>query len=639
MNKEAEMKRFLIVLLLLFGFVSICAEIPETTISSLLPDALGVNVVTRMVGENNYHFVSYHDEFGNIGTKIFNSDFVEVQEDEIPISKPNVIFNDVLEAFEKNPMGKQRLLITLAFPVVHYPEHDFSSEDYVDDLGNSFTYVDGRLIDEFQEKLLKEEYDRVQNEYRSELSLVKSLTWQELREKNTNPDFNEAMEIAQNYERSYFVAEMTQEDMFELLENAGDLIDGIDLDREGEEELTNAMLATSVDPFVLSYTSRQGNGIGIYMTEPSCPPDNYVTNYYRIDNSVATSHSQKVARVIRSVSPRSFLYCKSGSDLPDDSELSGYEGNPAIKVITMSAGKGDTNLYTSLTKDWDQFSYNNDVIIFKSAGNKGEESGNVTVPGGALNIISVGNYVMQHITHYNNAPVVILPHIKSTSSFNNPETGNQKPEVVAPATDLIINGSNSTGTSFAAPHVAAITADYMGSCSWLVDRPHYTKAFILNAATDFISSPYDKRGEGGVDYITGYLHSEGLKKEGDAATNAQWNAWDANDAYPNNGYIDRTFYVNTEETNKVGLALSWITRGQYTYDHRNDTYPLGIDLDMCVYDPNGSLIDCSTSKFNSYEIIRFTPASTGTYRVKISKYDLRDSDSKFYFGLRINKYE
>ena len=72
-------------------FVSVYAETPETAISSLLPEALGINVVSRMVGGKNYHFVTYHDELGNIGTKIFNTDFVEIQEDKIPVSEPNVI--------------------------------------------------------------------------------------------------------------------------------------------------------------------------------------------------------------------------------------------------------------------------------------------------------------------------------------------------------------------------------------------------------------------------------------------------------------------------------------------------------------------------------------------------------------------
>lgn len=86
------MKKFFCwVTFLCLCFVSVYAETPETAISSLLPEALGINVVSRMVGGKNYHFVTYHDELGNIGTKIFNTDFVEIQEDKIPVSEPNVI--------------------------------------------------------------------------------------------------------------------------------------------------------------------------------------------------------------------------------------------------------------------------------------------------------------------------------------------------------------------------------------------------------------------------------------------------------------------------------------------------------------------------------------------------------------------
>ena len=629
--------------LLCLNFISVFADTPETTISGLLPEALGINVVSRMVGGKNYHFVTYHDELGNINTKIFDTDFVEVQEDEIPISEPKVISDEVIKAFVKNTTGKQRLSVGISFPTVLYPEHSFVAEGYIDELGKSFIYVDGELIDEFQQELLKKEHDQIQDEYLSELLSVKSATWLELRKKNTNPNFDKAMEIAQNYGKSSFVAEMTENEMIELLENVHGMISSVELYHEPEENLANAMLATNVDPWMFD-SGYQGQGIGIYMTETNCPPYNNgvltTQNYYSFTSTFSEQHPQLVSYVIRTVSPQSFLYCRNGSDLPHITpinELNGVTGKPPIKVINASFSY-DTSEYTGETRDWDQFIYDHNVTIVNSAGNTGEASGYVGEPSAALNSITVGNYVMGQTVYVFGNPITLLPSINSTSSYVNPETGNQKPEVVAPGTNLILpnftssgNGSY-TGTSFSAPHVAAIVADYMSEFNILKDKPHLTKAFILAAATDVVTGDSTKVGEGGVDYLNGYAGINTIW-ETSPATTTQWNSLDAQDYLPNNGYLDYNFYVHSSKT-KVKVAISWVTNGIYTYNHKNATYPIGTDLDMCVYDPNGSLVGCSASRFNNYETITFVPSVTGAYRVRVSKYALRDSSSKLYIGLR-----
>lgn len=637
------MKKMLFLFFLIFfcfSIASVYAETPETTILDLFPDALGINVVSRMVGGEKYHFVTYHDDIGNIGTKIFNSDFVEVQENEIPVSEPKVISDEVIEAFEKNPREKQKLLIGVSFPTVLYPEHSFSAEGYIDELGKSFIYVDGELIDEFQHELLKQEYDRIQDEYLSELLSVKSATWLKLREKNANPNFDEAMEIAHNQGRSSFVAEMTEEEMFELLENAQDMIAGVELYHEPKDDLANAMQATNVDPWMFD-AGGQGQGIGIYMTEAHCPSYNSILttqNYYPLGATFSGQrHPQQVSYILRTVSPDSFLYCRPGGTLPYN-DLNGVAGKPPIKVINASFSD-DTSEYTTETRDWDQFIYNHNVTIVNSAGNTGNASGNVGEPSAALNSITVGNYVMGYTAYVFGNQITFPASINSTSSYVNPETGNQKPEVVAPGTNLILpnftssgNGSY-TGTSLSAPHVAAIVADYMSDFGDLKDKPHLAKAFILSAATDYVLGDSTKVGEGGVDYLSGYAGAYEYWEKNSANT-ASWNALDATDYLPNNGYLDYQFFVYSGIISKVKVAISWVTRGTYTYNHKNDAYPIGTDLDMCIFDPNGSIISCAFSRFNNYETLTFNPAVTGWYRVRISKFALRDTQSKLYIGLR-----
>lgn len=71
--------------------------------------------------------------------------------------------------------------------------------------------------------------------------------------------------------------EVSREEIEELVKRQGDLISGVELFLEKKPEIADAMIATNIDPWALNYDNRQGNGIGIFVSEtpdgggcPSC---------------------------------------------------------------------------------------------------------------------------------------------------------------------------------------------------------------------------------------------------------------------------------------------------------------------------------------------------------------------------------
>lgn len=378
------------------------------------------------------------------------------------------------------------------------------------------------------------------------------------------------------------------------------------------------MLATNITPYALNY-SGQGNAIGVYMSEGNCPDPSHITNYMRLSGSTG-SHAENVSAIIRGVSPESYVYCRSGYTLPTSADLNGYSGNPRIHIQTHSWGSGDNTSYALLDRDFDNYVYDNAIASFKSAGNAGTGTGNVTTPGKALNLITVGNY-----DDSTNG-------INSSSSFVNPETNNEKPELVAPGTSITAGGWTMTGTSMASPHAAGFAADMMSGYSWLQLKPYYIKSIMLAGASDIISGGVDKVGVGGIDFYRTYYNSTNTWWEG---SNSSFSYFDSIDSYPNNGSIDRVVYLSSSYSN-VRIALSWLNSGTYVYNNRTAAHPIGMDMDFTVYDPNGNYVANSLSWDDPYEFVSFSPSVSGNYRVSINRYANRDTSSKLHMGLSID---
>lgn len=395
-------------------------------------------------------------------------------------------------------------------------------------------------------------------------------------------------------------------------------IAGIELAFPVKDQIAVAMVDTNISSYALPYSNLHGNGIGLYMTESGCADEAGRANYDRLAGS-QTDHSQNVFGILRAVSPSSYIYCRGGAVLPQNTDLDGVGGNPAIRVINRSNGGNDTINYSTLDRDWDNLAYNSSIAIFNAAGNNGGGTGNIISPAKGLNVMAVGNY--------NDATDTI----NASSSFVNTELGSAKPEFSAPGTSIAAGGFTMTGTSMASPHAAGFAADMMSGFSVYVGRPQVVYASMIGGATDAITGGFDKVGHGGIDFLSAYYDGWTYYYTGNNASFATF----ANGDGTADNFIDRTFNI-TSTTRPVRVAIAWMNRGTYTYDHRADAHPIGQDLDISIYSPTGAYVGGSASFDNPYEVVNFTPTMTGNYKVRISRYANRDTGADFRLGLKIN---
>jgi hypothetical protein len=453
----------------------------------------------------------------------------------------------------------------------------------------------------------------------SEANLKRSALVQRWAESNKLLDAKGVREALARGEEG-LTANLNAEALARLIESNDPIIAGVEPTAEFKDDINAAMNATNITNWALPFSTTRGDGIGIYMTESGCADESRITNYDRLAGS-ETDHSRNVGAIIRSVSPNSFLYCRGSAVLPNDSDLDGVGGNDRIYITTRSNGDASSNNYGTTDRSWDNYSYNNSLAMFNSAGNSGGSTGSISTPGKGLNIVAVGNY-----NDSTNG-------INAGSSFTDPNIGNDKPELSAPGTSITAGGFTMTGTSMSCPHAAAFTADMMSSSTYLKYRPYLAKAKMLAGATDAISGGFDKVGLGGIDFLSAQYSGYWAWWSGN---NSSWSTFDKNDG-SSDGYVTTRIYISSGYK-KARVALAWMNRGSYTYDHRNDAHAIGIDLDLKVYAPNGSLVGGSYSWDNSFEYVNFTPSQSGYYTVKISRYANRDTSSALRMGLYTNYY-
>ena len=242
----------------------------------------------------------------------------------------------------------------------------------------------------------------------------------------------------------------------------------------------------------------------------------------------------------------------------------------------------------------------------------GTGNGEVSSPGMAYNVITVGNF------DDNNTVGWAYDKMASSSSYVDPvslHNDREKPEVAAPGSNMRSTltsspwiGDIGSGTSFAAPVVTGSTGLMMEQNWQLKFWPEGVKAILMATAQHNIEgatslSEYD--GAGGIDAkAASYV----------AANNPYWGKW---------GGMPYSCATPLQVAVNMPLTQGKLTRAAIAWD-QNPSYidyltRPSADIDLLIVDPNGYVIAGSASWDNTYEVVQFTPTMTGNYQLIIWK--------------------
>ncbi|MFA6816763.1 MAG: S8 family serine peptidase [Lentisphaeria bacterium] len=368
--------------------------------------------------------------------------------------------------------------------------------------------------------------------------------------------------------------------------------------------------------------SFKGDSIGVYFNDTGCPNlTNVNTNYYVQANTCARGvrmHPTGVTRVLQVTAPKATIYGFDQGEYPDPDAY-----NPKIEIGSHSwnlmLGEEHADDYYSTDEEFDNYIYNNRVIIFAAAGNKNDDISQywVMTPGKALNAITVGA-----IDPTNNQ-------YKDYSMWKNSEVGNQKPEM-ANYTDFYFPGDYSftdvggsvysgffNGTSAATPYSAAMAADLLQQYPFFKRHPELFKAFVLSGEKIAIGNASSH------DQDNNSVAAEAVPRYSSLGWNHRFRFWSGNNSCCFNASNKITFTESTITANvHYRIAIAWLTSGTYVLQNKR----IAQDIDLRVYQ-NGSLIASSVSASNPFEVVDFTAPASGDLTIEIRRYANSGTDN------------
>lgn len=405
-------------------------------------------------------------------------------------------------------------------------------------------------------------------------------------------------------------------------------------DPRGFDDLDDSIaIANSDDVHALGARGR-GIRVAVWERGPDSTTNLAIAGTFDANGAMST-HSRLVHGVIRNTqanspnghAPGCTLFSANSYDLD---ALRWAVGDENCTVINQSFHRDDEQDSSGLSfddiyKDWLILRPPYPTIV-QAAGN-GDEEEYVNHKG--FNSLAVAN-------HNDDASA-----ISSTSVSLNPASSHgdrELPEIGANGTGVAAVGTSDSGTSFASPAVAGIAAQLQGENTLLRSWPEGCRAILLAGATrnvsdatwwrDVASSVDASDGSGAVNALESHRIVQNRRSRNAAATRRGWDVGVLDDDdFDRAGDSDFAYRVLVPDwilgPRHVKVALAWDSKVK-EFSLFGIRIPIASaleqDLDLKVYDANGSLVAQSQSWDNSYEIAEFDARRGEEYTIRIRRY-------------------
>ncbi|MFC5268105.1 S8 family serine peptidase [Kribbella qitaiheensis] len=231
--------------------------------------------------------------------------------------------------------------------------------------------------------------------------------------------------------------------------------------------------------------------------------------------------------------------------------------------------------------------------------------------------------------------------VAGDSVFRNPATSHgdrELPELAANGTGVSANSQTMSGTSFAAPAAAGVTALLQDVdvvlCSW----PEGCRAILMAAAgrnvsgstwwQDVLARTDASDGAGALDAYAGVAIAQQRRWRDAPATRHGWDVGTLSSAVVGSDRLATFRYHVAVPSNillpRVKVALAWDSAVTTSGDTATAS-TLTVDLDLLVRDSSGVQVASAASWDNSYEVVEFSAAPGQSYEIVIRRWSGTDS--------------
>ena len=423
---------------------------------------------------------------------------------------------------------------------------------------------------------------------------------------------------------------------------------------EGIEDLQNSInIADSNDVHSIGITGSSVK-VAVWESGPDDESNLVISAFYDASKLAKSDHARLTTAVIKNKeknkphghAPSCIMHSANSKDL---AALHWAVNDMGCTVISQSFHRssepGSSTLsYDDIYKDWLVLHWPYPTIL-QAAGNywQGDPDGisppeNEYVNHKGYNSLGIGNH--------ND----LASPMDGSSVFRNPNSlhgDRELPELCANGTGVSAVGLTMSGTSFASPAVAGITALLQNTDSTLKVWPEGCRAILLAGArlnvvdntwwNDVSSGNDSVDGAGAANAYQSYLIAENRVRRNGTAVRG----WDVgtllSSDFDSNRISTFTYRVRTPLFAwfpKVKVALAWNSKVT-TFWQIPISSNLTLDFDLLVYDENNNLVGYSGSWDNSYEIAEFSAQRGKTYTIKIRRWSGTDST---WFGIAWTVY-